>query len=196
VRGVRLVSLRAMEAPAITRYPRPFFAPLWMSLLAGAIVLAALGFAVYRSAGTTIVMLARTAEKDPGTIADPPLSPEGEERAQRLARLFGDGGAAAGLDAIYVSADRRAQQTAAPLGQRLHRTPIVFSDKEVAATASRLLHDHTGEAVLVIAGGASFAQMLRELGGGAVPAVQEDPDVVYVVSLPRFGRARLVRLRL
>jgi len=27
-----------MEAPAITRYPRPFFAPLWMSLLAGAIV--------------------------------------------------------------------------------------------------------------------------------------------------------------
>jgi phosphohistidine phosphatase SixA len=185
-----------MEAPAITRYPRPFFAPLWMSLLAGAIVLAALGYAVYRSAGTTVVMLARTAEKDPGTIADPPLSPEGEERAQRLARLFGDGGAAAGLDAIYVSTDRRAQQTAAPLGQRLHRTPITFSAKDVGATASRLLHDHTGQAVLVIAGGASFAQMLRELGGGELPAVQEDPDVVYVVSLPRFGRARLVRLRL
>ncbi len=185
-----------MEAPAITRYPRPFFAPLWMSLLAAAIVIAALGFAVYRSAGTTVVMLMRPAEKDPGTIADPPLSPEGEERAQRLAHLFGDGGPAAGLDAIYVSEDRRAQQTAAPLGQRLHRVPVTFSAAAVGATAARLLHDHTGEAVLVIAGGGSFTQMLHALGGEELPAVQEDPDVIYVVSLPRFGRARLVRLRL
>jgi broad specificity phosphatase PhoE len=185
-----------MEAPAITRYRRPFFAPLWMSLLAGTIVLAALGFAVYRSAGTTVVVLMRPAEKDPGTIADPPLSAEGEERAQRVAHLFGDGGAAAGLDAVYVSEDRRAQQTAAPLGQRLHRVPVTFGPTAVRATASRLLHDHTGEAVLVIAGGGSFAQMLRALGGQDLPLLQEDPDVIYVVSLPRFGRARLLRLRL
>jgi phosphohistidine phosphatase SixA len=185
-----------MEAPAITRYPRPFFAPLWMSLLAGAIVLAALGFAAYRSAGTTLVVLARTPEKAPATIADPPLSPEGEERAQRLARLFGEGGAATALDAIYVSEDRRAQQTAAPLGQRLHLTATTFAAAEVGATAARLLHDHTGQAVLVIAGGASFSQMLRELGGAQLPAVQDDPDVVYVISLPRVGRARLLRLRI
>jgi broad specificity phosphatase PhoE len=184
-----------MEAPAITRYPRPFFAPLWMSLLAGAIVIAALGFAVYRSVGTTVVILTRPAQQDPGTIADPPLSPEGEERAQRLARLFGDG-AAAGLDAIYVSEDRRAQQTAAPLGQRLHRVPVTFGAAAVRATAARLLHDHTGEAVLVIAGGGSFAQMLRALGGEDLSSAQADPDIIYVISLPRFGRARLVRLRL
>jgi phosphohistidine phosphatase SixA len=185
-----------MEAPAITRYRRPFFAPLWMGLLAAAIVIAALGFGVYRSAGTTVVMLMRSADKDPGTIADPPLSSEGEERAQRLAHLFGDGGAAAGLDAIYVSEDRRAQQTAAPLAQRLHRVPVTFDATGVRATAARLLHDHTGEAVLVIADGASFAQLLRALGGEGLPAAQSDPDVIYVVSLPRFGRARLVRLRL
>jgi len=167
-----------------------------MSLLAAAIVIAALGFAAYRSAGTTVIMLMRSAEKDPGTIADPPLSSEGEERAQRLAHVFGDGGAGAGLDAIYVSEDRRAQQTAAPLAQRLHRVPVIFGAAAVRATAARLLHDHTGEAVLVIAGGGSFAQMLRALGGEELPAVQDDPDVVYVVSLPRFGRARLVRLRL
>jgi broad specificity phosphatase PhoE len=184
-----------MEAPAITRYPRPFFAPLWLSFLAAAIVIAALGFAVYRSAGTTLVVLVRPAEKDPGTIADPPLSPEGEERAQRLAHLFAEGGALSGLDAIYVSEDRRAQQTAAPLGQRLHRVPVTFGAATVSATAARLLHEYTGEAVLVIAGGGSFAQMLRALGGADVTAV-EDPDVIYVISLPRFGRARLLRLRL
>jgi broad specificity phosphatase PhoE len=185
-----------MEAPAITRYPRPFFAPLWMSLLAAAIVIAALGFAVYRSAGTTVVILMRPAAKDPGTIADPPLSPEGEQRAARLEHMFGDGGPTAGLDAIYVSEDRRAQQTAAPLGQRLHRVPVTFGAAGVRATAARLLHEHTGEAVLVIAGGGSFTQMLRALGGEELPAVQDDPDIIYLVSLPRFGRARLVRLRL
>src|ERR1700722_882226 len=183
-----------MEAPAITRYRRPFFAPLWLTMLAGALVLAALtafGFAMYRSAGSTIVMLMRPAEKDPGIIADPPLSPEGEERAQRLAHLFGDGGTVAGLDAIYVSDDRRAQQTAAPLGQRLHRVPVTFGAAGVRATAARVLHDHTGEAVVVIAGGASFVQMLRALGGEDLPGVQDDPDVIYVISLPPFGRARL-----
>ncbi len=185
-----------MEAPAITRYRRPFFAPLWVSLLAAAFVIGALGFAVYRSAGTTVVLLMRPAAKDPGTIADPPLSPEGEERAQRLAHLFGDGVAATGLDAIYVTEDRRAQQSAAPLAQRLHRVPVIFGAAGVRATAARLLHDHTGQAVLVIAGGGSFAQMLRALGGEELPAVQDDADVIYVVSLPRFGRARLVRLRL
>ena len=185
-----------MEAPAITRYRRPFFAPLWVTLLAGLVALAAVGFAVYRSAGTTVVLLMRAAEKDPGTIADPPLSPEGEERAQRLAHLFGDGGTLAGLDAIYVSEDRRAQQTAAPLGQRLHRVPVTFTSAQVGATASQLLHDHTDEAVLVIADNDGFAQMLRALGGEGVPAALNDPDVIYVISLPRFGRARLLRLRL
>ena len=65
-------------------------------------------------------------EKDPGTIDDPPISPEGEARAQRLAQMFGGGGSGR-IDAIYVSDDRRAQQTAAPLAERLHLTPVVFS---------------------------------------------------------------------
>ena len=77
-----------MQAPAITRRRRPFLAPLWLTLLAG-LVIVALGFSFYRDAGTTVVLLVRPAEKDPGTIADPPISPEGEERAQHLARMFG-----------------------------------------------------------------------------------------------------------
>jgi broad specificity phosphatase PhoE len=185
-----------MEAPAITRHRRPFLAPLWLSLLA-VLVVALVGLTLYRNAGTTVVLLVRTPERDPGAIADPPLSAEEEERAQRLARLFGDAPAGAGLDAVYVSDDRRAQQTAAPLAERLHREPTVFAGAEAAGTAGRLLQEHAGGAVLVIAGGNSFAQMLRRLAGADAPTTAaEESDVVYLLSIPSYGRARLLRLRL
>src|ERR1700685_3557658 len=113
-----LAIMRAMEAPGITRHTRPFFAPLWfMPLAAVAVLLGA--FALYRGANTTMVVLVQPTEKDPGTIDDPPASPEGEERAQRLARMFGSTGGVGRVDAIYVSDDRRAHQTAAPLAERL-----------------------------------------------------------------------------
>src|SRR6201988_5326646 len=99
-----------MDPPVITRHRRPFPEPLWLPLLA---VLAIGGVAVvfYRSATTTVVLLVPAMEKEPGTIDDPPLSPEGEQRAQHLARMFGDVDGGGRLDAIYVSDDRRARQS-------------------------------------------------------------------------------------
>jgi phosphohistidine phosphatase SixA len=185
-----------MEPPAITRQRRPFLAPLWLSLLA-VLLVAAIGVALYHSSGTTVVLLLRPGDKEPGTIADPPLSPEGEERAQRLARLLGDTRPGLGLDAIYVSGDQRSQQTAAPLAVRLQRRPLMFGADQARTVAGRLLHEHPGGAVLVIAGEPAFTQMLQVLGsadqGGAGP---DDSEVMYVVSVPSFGRARLVRLHL
>ncbi len=184
-----------MEAPALTRHRRPFLAPLWLTLLA-ALVIAALGFSFYRDAGTSVVLLIRPAEKDPGTIADPPLSPEGEERAQHLARMFGDAGDGVGLDAIYVSEDRRAQQTAAPLAERLHLTPVLFSAAAAAAVAARLVHEHAGGSILVIASGTAFPQMLRALSGTELPLrAADEGEAMYIVSVPSVGRARLVRVR-
>lgn len=183
-----------MEAPGITRYRRPFLAPLWLTLLVACVV-GAVAFAFYRGAGITVVMLVRAAEKDPGTIADPPISPEGEERAQRLARVFGDGLGGLGLDSIYVSDDRRAQQTVAPLAERLHRAPVVFPAADAVATAARLVHEHTGGTVLVVGGGEIVPQMLRALADTEAPTVPDASAVMYVVSVPSFGRAHVVRLR-
>src|ERR1700756_3100705 len=115
-----------MEPPGITRHRRPFLAPLYLSVLVAG-VLFALGWVFYSQANTTVVFLVRPVEKAPGSIDDPPVSPEGEARAERLAHMFGDelrGGAR--LDGVYESDDRRAQQTAAPLIERLHRAPVVF----------------------------------------------------------------------
>lgn len=182
-----------MEPPAITRYRRPFLAPLWITFLIALFGTAAF-IAARRNATTTVVVLVHSVEKDPGTINDPPLSPEGEERAQRLAQTLG--GAAAQVDAIYVSDDRRARQTAAPLSERLHHSPIVFAATDARATAERALRDHAGGTVVVVASDATLPQMLREVAGEGVASVPAaDAEVMYVVSVPSFGRAHELQLR-
>ena len=184
-----------MQAPGITRHRRPFLAPLWVSLL-GAVLLAAVAWTLYRSASTTVVFLVQAAEKEPGTINDPPLSPEGEARALRLAQMLGGSGADARIDAIYESDERRAEQTAAPLVERAHRAPVVFARTEAPAVAARALREHAGGTLVIVATGAVLVQMLRELTGAAAPlAAADETDVIYLVSVPRFGRTHLVRLR-
>jgi phosphohistidine phosphatase SixA len=184
-----------MEPPGITRHRRPFLAPLWLTLLA-ALVVGAIAWALYSSATTTVVFLVPAAPNEPGTIEDPPVSPEGEARAQRLAHMFGETGGTGGLDAVYESNERRAQQTAAPLVERLQRPPVVFDVTAAHGIAAQALHQHRGGTVLMIAGSAALAQMLRELTGTEPPGTALDPDVIYAVSIPSIGRAHLVRFRL
>ena len=184
-----------MEPPGITRHRRPFLAPLWVTLLA-VLVAAAIAYTVYRGAAITVVVLASAGEKDPGTIDDPPISAEGERRAQRLAQMFAPGGGPGRLDALYVSDERRAQQTAAPLEELLHLVPTVYDAKEAPAAAASVLHAHEGGAVLVIGGAAALQQLLRQLAGaGAVAAAPADPDLLYIVSVPSFGRPHVLRLK-
>ncbi len=67
-------------------------------------------FFIYSSATTTVVVLVRPVEKEAGTIDDPPLSPDGEQRAERLAEMLGEKTGVGRIDAIYVSDARHAQQ--------------------------------------------------------------------------------------
>src|ERR1700761_3787923 len=107
-----------MEPPAITHQRKPFLLPVWLSIAAGGVLLL-IALVAYKSQTTTVVVLARHAEQELGSIQDPPLSAEGEQRAQRLARMFGRNTGVGHLDAVYVSDARRTQQTAAPLVERL-----------------------------------------------------------------------------
>src|SRR5215469_3357053 len=154
--------IAAMEPPGITRHRRPFLAPLWVTLLA-LLVAAGVVYTVYRGAATTVVVLASSGEKDPATIDDPPISAEGERRAQRLAQMFAPGGEGSGrISALYVSGERRAQQTAAPLAERAHLAPTVYEARDAPAVASGLLRTHEGSAVLVIGGPTALQQFLRQ----------------------------------
>jgi broad specificity phosphatase PhoE len=188
-----------MEAPVlIGRHRRPFLLPVWLSF-AGAfavLVAAILGFLLYRSASTTtIVVLARHAEKELSSIQNPPLSPEGEQRAERLAQMFGRGQGVGRIDAIYVSDARRAQQTAAPLAERLGKQPIVVPASDTQGLVSRVLHEHEGGSVLIIGHSNTVPELIRELGDIDVPPIGDDEyDTLYVLSIPSFGRASLLRM--
>jgi hypothetical protein len=183
-----------MEAPGITRHRRPFLAPLWLTLLA-LLVAAAIAYTAYKDATTTVVVLVSWGAREPGTIDDPPISAEGERRAERLARLFGLNAGAGRLDALYVSGERRAQQTAAPLAELLHITPTPYDARDAPTVAGGLLRGHEGGAMLIVGGSAAVQQMLRQLAGAANAAGAGDPDLLYIVSVPSFGRPRVLRLK-
>jgi len=179
-----------MQAPALKRRRSPFLAPVWLSFAALG-VLALAGWSIWHGARTTLVLLVTPVDAPLAQIADPPLTAEGEERAQRLARILGAGTA---VDAVYVSDDRRAQQTAAPLLEELHRTAQTFSAEQGTQLAARAVREHGGGTVLVVAGGAVAGELLSGLSGSklAGPGGGE----LYVVSVPRFGGARVLRLHL
>ncbi len=187
-----------MEAPAVTRYRRPFLAPLWLTMLAGVVVLSALGLILdfFHSASTTIVVLVQPAEKEASTIEDPPLSPDGEQRAQMLAQLLGETSGVGRLDAIYVSDGRRAQQIIAPLADRLGMRPLVIQGGDIGAMASRLTRGHDGGTVLFVGNGSNVPSIAHELSGIEVGLSNDrEHDTLYVVAIPTFGHADVLRLK-
>ncbi len=187
-----------MEAPAVTRYRTPFLAPLWLTMLAVLCVMA-VAFAIFRSASTastTLVVLVQPAEKEAGTIEDPPLSPEGEQRAQLLAQLLGDTAGVGRLEAIYVSDSRRAQQIITPLADRLGQQPTVVQNGDIGAMANRITRGHDGGTVLFVGNGGNVPQLVHELSGIEVaPASDREHDTLYVVAIPTYGRATVLKMK-
>jgi len=151
---------------------------------------------VYRSALTTVVVLVRPAEKEAGTIDDPPLAPDGEQRAQMLAQMLGDNTGVGKLDGIYVSDSRRAQQIIQPLVERFGKQPVVIPKGDIGSMASRITRGHDGDTVLFVGNGSNVPQLVDELSGIAVgPSNDTEHDTLYVVSIPTFGRANVLRIR-
>jgi broad specificity phosphatase PhoE len=187
-----------MEAPAIiTHHRRPFLLPVWLTFAAifALFIVLIIGFFVYRSANTTVVVLARHAEQELGTIQDPPLSAEGEQRAERLAQMFGRGKGVGRLDAIYVSDARRTQQTAAPLAERLGKQPVIVPAADIKGTVSRIMREHQGGTVLIVGHSNTVPKLIHELTDiDVAPIGGDEYDTLYVVSIPTFGHASVLRL--
>jgi broad specificity phosphatase PhoE len=189
--------------PALKR--QPFFSPVWLAALAtlaGFAALALLGFATwqYSRAESTTVILVRHAEKELSVAADPPLSAAGEARAQQLAQLFGSTAPPGKLTAVLSSPALRCRLTVAPLAARLGIAPVILpaaADSAAARTLVRqLLRDYPGGRVLI----AAHADTIPAI----VAALSDQPDIpliadgeygtIYIVTVPRFGAANLLRL--
>jgi broad specificity phosphatase PhoE len=178
---------------------RPFLTPIWLTALAAAL---GLGFAIFAAwmfgtAGSTIVVVIRHAEKDVSvSAADPPLNEAGQARAALLARMFGDAKLLGHLDAIYVSPALRNRLTAAPLAARLGITETVVPSDDSAALVRRVLHEHPGGQILIVGHTDTVPQIVAALSGK--PKIPEmgaaEYGTMYIVTVPQIGHANLMRL--
>ena len=146
----------------------------------------------------TTIVLVRHAEKQVGAIDDAPLTPQGEQRATRLAQMFGDSEALGRVQKIYVTDTRRSQQTAASLAQRLGIEPTVVEARiSNADLARKVLRENRGGLALVVGHSNTVPPLVRELSGSdKVPEMgDEEFDTLYVVTVPTIGRASVVRMK-
>jgi phosphohistidine phosphatase SixA len=122
--------------------------------------------------------------------ADPGLSAEGQRQAQMLvARL-----AANPPKVIYVTATRRARETAAPIAARLRLEPRVYDPRETAGLVSELIK---GESPALVVGHSNTVPEIVAALGGARPGPIADTDygTIYRVSGPGRVVTRLEMTR-
>ena len=160
---------------------------LRLTLLA---IVLCLGLTPLGSAAT--IILVRHAERANMMSPDALLSRAGEERARQLADVLRD----AKIRRIFVTDVRRTQQTAEPIAEQLHVTPIIIPKADIEGLLSQLRKIQDDETVLVVGHADTVPMLVERLGGGTVPAIEDDEyDRMMVVFLEGGGKARTVTLR-
>jgi broad specificity phosphatase PhoE len=177
---------------------RPFLIPIWLTVIAAFAIFSLAMFALWVlfTANSTTVIVIRHAEKDTVIAVDPPLSAAGEARAALLARMFAATKGVGRLDAIYVSDTLRSRMTAATLAARLGIIPRVAAADDPKRLARRVLRENSGKRVMIIGHVNTVPAIVAALSGRSdIPSIDEqDFTTMYVVTVPRIGRANLVRL--
>lgn len=136
-------------------------------------------------------ILVRHAEKQYG--ADPELTPEGEARAERLNFMLKN----TDLAAVYSTETKRTQLTAAPTAKAKGLEVKPYSPYQLEFFAKELKRKHQGETVLIVGHSnttPSMANFLSETDN--YPRFSElDYTNLYVVTIPRIGAPRVLKLR-
>jgi phosphohistidine phosphatase SixA len=155
-----------------------------------------------RAGAPTVVIVVRHAEKANAPGDDnPPLSPEGVERAKSLAEIAGQ----AGVEVVFTTHLRRTKQTAQPFLEgrsgtrtREFRLNPAEVDAHLKEMADEIRQKHKGKTVLVVGHNTTAPRLVNELVPGAnFSALDEKTefDAVFVVIIPDSGSARAVKAR-
>lgn len=114
---------------------------------------------------------------------DAPLSEAGRQRAKCLANTLRD----AHIQQIFTSERQRIRQTAAPLAEKLHLTPVAISIDKVDDLIQAIRSSKAAN-VLVVWHDATLAKVLKALGGPAITPIQHtEYDRFFVLA---FGRGK------
>ena len=184
-----------MKKEYATLRRKPFLTPIWLAALA-ALVVVSFTVWLWGTATSTTVVIVRHAEKQLTAGEDPSLTAAGEARAAMLARMFGDRGGLGRLDAIYVSPTKRSNETAAPLAARLKIEVTVGPEDDPKALARRVLREHQGGHVLIVAHSNTIPAIVEALSGSGPVALIDDEEygTIYIVTVPRIGHSSVLRL--
>lgn len=166
------------------------------ALVAGTALFVAVRLAAFHLTTVSTVIVLRHAEKLPGPGADPSLSAEGEARALRLARMFGDASAAGAVRLILSSDAARARQTAAPLAARLGLEVETLAGGDVSGLLRRIRDRGRGGTTLVVGHGNTVPQIVSGLTDGRVEVRlgEEEFGTIFVLTISDFGPPRVLQL--
>ena len=157
----------------------------------GAVVVFAY-FATFSRPITTVILVRHAEKNIEPNNPDPDLSPAGQARAQELARMFSE----AGVNVIYATQYKRTQETVKPLADRLGLSVNQINSKQSADLVRRILTAHRGQTVFVAGHNNTVPEIVAALGGGDFPAIPENEyDNMFIVTVYRFSRAKVVKLR-
>jgi len=161
-------------------------------------VLAAVALAwFFQERPNTTIIFVRHADVDADTAdPDPSLNARGRQRAELLADFLQDVDVVRGVDNIYAAADKRTQETAAPLAKRLGLKPHIDDPHRTERLIHRIKRDRNGEIVLVVSYADTIAPLIAELHGSkkVPPIAGDDYNEVYIVTVPNFGKVKTLRL--
>lgn len=158
----------------------------------GAVVVFAY-FATFARPVTTVILV-RHAEKvlDDPNNKDPDLTREGNERAQEIAREFGE----SGINAIYATQLKRTQQTVKPLSDRTGVPITVVEASKPEEIVSRIQTTNRGQTIFVAGHNNTVPAIVSSLSGDTYPTIPESEyDNLYVVTIYRFGKAKVLKIK-
>lgn len=144
-----------------------------------------------QAGGDTLVVIVRHAEKAKVEGGDPPLSAQGDARAERLAQYL----AGLRLRAAYSTDYRRTHDTALPAA-RAAGIAVGRYPAQGDGLAGLIRSRHAGEAVLVVGHNNTVPAIVAALSGHEVAPIDDDEyDRLYLVALPADGPTRLLEAR-
>jgi phosphohistidine phosphatase SixA len=151
----------------------------------------------FESQATTTIIFVRHSEKELNTGDDPGLSDAGWRRTAELTRQLVDADVVAGIDAIYATSFRRAQETGKPLAEALNLPINSYDEADRESVLETILSNHKGKIILVIGHSDTLPELIANLGASKkVPPINEfEYDNIYIISIPWFGKTKTIRLR-
>lgn len=157
----------------------------------GAVVVFAY-FTTFSRPLTTIILVRHAEKKIEPNNQDPDLSPDGFERAQEIARVFGE----AGINAIYATQYKRTQQTVKPLSDRTGIAVKLLQANQTDELVNQLQTINRGQTVFIAGHNNTVPAIVATLSGDTYPVIPESEyDNLYIVTIYRFGKAKVVKLK-